>query len=216
MLTRYRDFLSGKHDVQFIITCDILDLRMNNRRMRRWLREFAESVPLSYHFGWSWTKVQAINANMAGRWADVLLVASDDMNPQVKGYDDRIFSVFAERFPDYRGAIRFYDEFREGDLMTYPVIGWPLYEAFGYIFHPKYRSVYCDNEQTEVCKALNCFAIEPDCLLRHEWPPSHRDLLYHRNESRLFRRWDSAVYEKRQANGFDLQRISRALYGKTG
>jgi hypothetical protein len=216
VLTRYRDFLSGRHDVQFVITCDVIDPRMNNRRIRRWLADFARTVPLSVHYGWSWTKIQAVNADLAGRRADALLVASDDMNPQVEGYDDRIFARLAERFPDFRGALKFDDGFRKDDLMTYPVLGWPLYEAFGYIYHPKYWSVYCDNEQTESCQALNCLAVVPEMLFRHEWTPQPVDLLHRRNENHWIKRKDRRLFAKRRLAGFDTRRVREALYGQTG
>lgn len=216
MLTRYRDLLSGRHEVKFVITCDAMDWRMNNRRMRKWLRDFGKSVPLDVHFGWSWTKVQAVNADLTQGEADVLLLASDDMNPQVEGYDDRIFSAFARHFPDYRGAIRFHDGFRDDDLMTYSVLGWPLLRAFGYVYHPAYWSVFCDNEQTESCRLLNCLAIEPECLIRHDWTPEHFDLLHKRNENRWMYRRDGAMYTRRRQAGFDVERVRRNLYGEAG
>lgn len=211
MLTRYRDLLSGKHEVKFVITCDVTDWRMNNRRMRHWLREFARSTPLEVHFGWSWTKIQAVNANLKSEDADVLLVASDDMNPQVEGYDDRIFSAFAKHFPNYHGALKFGDGFRDDDLITYPVLGWPLFKAFGYVYHPGYWSVFGDNEQTESCRAISCLAVEPECLIRHEWTHEHFDLLHKRNENRWMYRRDGALFAKRQRTGFDVERVKLAL-----
>lgn len=211
MLTRYRDLLSGRHEVRFVVTCDFTDFRMNTPSMRTWLRKFADSSDLTYHFGWSWSKIQAVNANLKHESADVLLLASDDMNPQTEGYDHEIFKAFARHFPDYRGAIKFHDGLRDDDLMTYPVMGWPLYRAFGYIYHPKYLSVYSDNEQTDSCKDLNCLAIEEACLIRHEWTHEHFDLLHRRNENRWMYRRDGALYEKRKKAGFDVARVRERL-----
>ena len=211
MLTRYRELLSGKHQVKFVISCDVTDWRMNNPRMRRWMREFAESTPLDVHFGWSWTKIQAVNADLEIEDADVLLLASDDMNPQVKGYDDLIFASFEKHFPDFRGAIKFSDGFRDDDLMTYPVLGWPLYKAFGYIYHPKYWSVFSDNEQTESCRALGVLAVEERCLIRHEWTRDHFDLLHKRNENRWMYRRDGRIFVRRRNHGFEIERVKRAL-----
>lgn len=207
MLTRYRDMLSGEHDISFVVTCDFTDYRMNNPRMRSWLKDFGKSADLSYYFGWSWTKIQAVNANLKHEKADVLLLASDDMNPQVQGYDSKIFEAFAKHFPDYRGAIKFHDGIRDDDLITYPVMGWPLYRSFGYIYHPAYLSVYSDNEQTESFKALNCLAIDETCLLRHEWTKAHVDLLQMRNDNGLMYRRDGARFKKRQKEGFDLAAV---------
>lgn len=210
-LTRYRDLLSGRHEIRFVVTCDFTDFRMNNPAMRAWLRDFGKSVDLSCHFGWSWTKIQAVNADLERETADVLLLASDDMNPQLEGYDDLIVQAFARHFPDYRGAIKFHDGFRDDDLMTYPVLGWPLYQAFGYIYHPGYLSLFSDNEQTDSCKELNCLAIEPACLIRHEWTPDHFDLLHRRNESgRMYRR-DGALYERRRRASFDVALVRSRL-----
>ena len=201
--------LSGEHEVRFVVSCDFTDFRMNNPSMRSWLKEFGKTSDLSYNFGWSWTKIQAVNADLKNEAADVLLLASDDMNPQVEGYDREIFEAFARHFPNYRGAIKFHDGQRDDDLITYPVMGWPLYRSFGYIYYPEYLSVYSDNEQTESCKALNCLAIEARCLIRHEWTKAHVDLLQKRNDNGWMYRRDGALFQKRQKGGFDLATVRR-------
>lgn len=211
VLTQCRDRLSGHHHVRFVISCDVLDFSMNNRTMRRWLDEFAQTSDLVYHFGWSWTKVQAVNANLKGESADALLLVSDDMNPVLDNFDEEIFATFAEHFPSFHGAIKFHDGRRDDDLMTYPVLGWPLYQSFGYIYQPGYLSIYCDNEQTESCRSLDCLAISDRCLFRHEWTSDAIDLLHLRNENRFMHRIDGRRFTRRERHNFEIDRVRRAL-----
>lgn len=209
-ITRYRDLLSGQHDVQFVVTCDVTDWRMNRPSMRRWLREFGTTTSLHVHYGWSRSKIEAVNADLADYTADVLLLASDDMVPQLAGYDDLMVSTLAEHFPNLNGAVKFNDGLRDDGLMTYPVMGWSLYRAFGYIYHPAYRSLFCDNEQTESCRALSLLADSPECVLKHEWRTTV-DRLHRRNENKRTARRDQQLFECRRSEGFDLERVRATL-----
>lgn len=210
-LVAMRERLSGRHEVRFVITCDRNDPTMNNPDMRDWFRAFAGTADAAVRFGRARTKIQAVNANLRGEHCDVVLLASDDMSPQVDGFDAVIFDAFAARFPDYRGAVHFPDGLRDDDLMTYPVMGWELYRAFGYIYHPWYWSLYCDNELTESCQALGCFAREDTLLFRHEWTRGAWDALARRNENRWMYIRDGQVFRLRRRLGFGLHHVRRRL-----
>ena len=85
------------------------DPTMNNEAVRVWLDNRSRTLDIKYRYGRSKTKIQAVNADMEGEDADVLLVASDDMNPVRRGYDQVIFDAFEHAFPDFFGAIKFWD-----------------------------------------------------------------------------------------------------------
>jgi hypothetical protein len=204
---RYASFLSGRHAVRFVLTFDQDDPTMNNEAMRAWLDEQSRTFDIKYRYGQSKTKIQAVNADMDGEDGDILLVASDDMNPVRRRYDDIIFDAFARTFPDFFGAIKFWDGHRRlaDPLMTLAVIGFPLYRRLGYIYYPELVSLYGDNDQTQMCARLGCFAMSSLCIIQHEWTHEPFDALHARNEDEELYRRDEAVYEARSARGFDIE-----------
>ena len=207
VFTRYMTFLSGRHDVRFVVSMDADDATMNNDAMREWFETRKRNADIKYCYGYSKTKIQACNADMEGEYGDVLMLASDDMNPQQMSYDEVVFKCFEQAFPDFSGAIKFWDGLRpkEDPLMTLTVMGFPLYKQFGYIYNPEYKSVYCDNEQTEVCHRLGKLAIAPYCIIRHEWTNEPFDTLHARNENKDMYDVDSKTFEARKAKNFDME-----------
>jgi len=207
VFTRYMTFLSGRHDVRFGVIMDADDATMNNDAMCEWFETRKRNADIKYCYGNSKSKIEACNADLEGEDGDVLLLASDDMNPQQMGYDEVIFKCFEQAFPDFNGAIKFWDGLRpkEDPLMTLTVMGFPLYKQFGYIYNPEYKSLYCDNEQTEVCHRLGKLAIAPFCIIRHEWTHEPFDTLHARNENRDMYDVDSKTFEARKAKNFDME-----------
>ena len=88
--------------------------------------------------------------------------------------------------------------------MTLPLIGWEIYERFGYIYNPKYTSLYCDTEQTEVLIQLGKLAASDVCIAKHEWTPQPFDELHARNENAEMYEKDGAIFHTNKANGFYL------------
>ena len=118
--------------------------------------------------------------------------------------------------PYYVGAIKFNDGLRpkEDLLITLPVMGFPLYEAIGYLYHPDYTSIYCDNEMTSVCAKMNKLAISPTCIIRHEWihgTDPNADALHQRNESSEMYQKDGAVYNERMKIDFEVDKVKERL-----
>jgi hypothetical protein len=200
-------FLSGRHDVRFVVSMDADDATMNNDAMREWFETRKRNADIKYCYGHSKSKIEACNADMEGEYGDVLMLASDDMNPQQMSYDEVVFKCFEQAFPDFSGAIKFWDGLRpkEDPLMTLTVMGFPLYKQFGYIYNPEYKSLYCDNEQTEVCHRLGKLAIAPYCIIRHEWTNEPFDTLHARNENKDMYDVDSKTFEARKAKNFDME-----------
>ena len=207
VFTRYMTFLSGRHDVRFVVSMDADDATMNNDAMREWFETRKRNADIKYCYGYSKSKIQACNADMEGEYGDVLMLASDDMNPQQMSYDEVVFKCFEQAFPDFSGAIKFWDGLRpkEDPLMTLTVMGFPLYKQFGYIYNPEYKSLYCDNEQTAVCHRLGKLAIAPYCIIRHEWTNEPFDTLHARNENKDMYDVDSNTFEARKAKNFDME-----------
>jgi hypothetical protein len=94
------------------------------------------------------------------------------MVPLVKGYDDVVRSHMMASFPDTNGILWFNDGHQADKLNTLSVMGKVMYRSFGYIYHPSYKSFYCDTEFTDLCRGSlksKCLYI-PTCIVRHEHP----------------------------------------------
>lgn len=140
-------------------------------------------------FGHSKTKIEACNANMGEidyPW-DIVMLISDDMVPIVKGYDDVIRSHMMASFPDTNGILWFNDGHQENRLNTLSIMGRAMYSHFGTIYHPSYKSFFCDTEFTDLCRgplAAKCLYV-PSCIVRHEHPGNGYggvDSLYVKNQ----------------------------------
>jgi hypothetical protein len=205
ILDQYIGGCSGKHHVRFVITMDEDDSTMNTDDIRSFIDSHIKNgVDISYHYGNSKTKVEACNANMENEDADVILLISDDMVLQQPNYDDIIYSTFQETFPDYSGGLKFHDGIRQDALMTLPIIGWKVYEKWGYIYNPEYTSLYGDTEQTEVLIRMKKFAVSDICIAKHEWTSEPFDELHARNENTEMYEKDGAIFHSRRMNNYDL------------
>jgi hypothetical protein len=78
------------------------------------------------------------------------------MNPVISGYDELIMESFRQTFPDFNGAIKFWDGLRpkEDPLMTLTVMGFSALSPIRLHLPPGLRVSFCDDEQTAVCLLL--------------------------------------------------------------
>lgn len=203
-LAKYRELLSGKHACQFLVSCDQDDATMNNAGVI----ESLKAIPnLSYCFGNNRNKVEAINADLNPCPPfDALLLASDDMIPQVHGYDDVILSRLAHYFPSGDGVLFFNDGFRGRTLNTLVVMDKQYYDRFGYIYQPSYECLWCDNEFTDVANLLGRQVYLDEVIIRHEHPLNigqAMDAQNQRDDARF--QHDKATYLKRRETLFGIE-----------
>lgn len=201
-LDLYYSLLSDIENTKFVITLDSDDVIMNSIECRERLNGFPN---LSYYYGESKTKIEAVNADMESQkdW-DILLLASDDMIPVVKGYDDTIRSDMMKHFPDTNGVL-WYNDGYVSHLNTLSIMGRKYYDKFGYIYHPSYKSFWCDNEYQDVFYILNCYCKFDRVIIKHEhptWTGRGNDQLYRENS--IYYNSDQRNYEERKKRNFDL------------
>ncbi len=180
------------------------------------------------------SKIEACNANMKDiEWEwDIVVLVSDDMIPQIKGYDDVIRNHMMSRFPDTRGILWFHDGHQAQNLNTLCIYGREFYKQQGFLYNPAYKSLFCDTELTDQCRQEYkdiCLYI-PYCIIRHEHPGTGyggMDALYNTNQR--FWTQDMYTYIHRKAYPFDwsvliptipgressLQALVQSLYEKT-
>jgi hypothetical protein len=206
MLDLYIHRASSVNNIVFLITCDSDDITMNNSKVLERLENYKNTYNLYYYFGDSKTKVEAINNDMdkinLNLW-DILIVAADDLEP-IFNYDVVVQKDFKKYFPDTDGTIWYYDGFQDR-TMTLFFMGKKYYLRFNYIAHPSYKSLWCDNEFTEVAKLLNKCQKSNDIVQLHKhpaWGKCEYDDLYIRNES--YMDTDKDNFYKRKEINFNL------------
>ena len=185
---------------EFVVCCDIDDITMNNSAVK----EKLECYPnLKFYFDNNKSKIQAINNNLANIEFDILLLASDDMIPVVPGYDKIIKEKMLQNFPDTDGVLWFNDGFQGPNLNTLCILGKKYFDRFGYIYHPDYKSLYCDAEFTIVSKNLNRVKYFNDIIIKHQQYSIIKekpDALYIRNDELQYT--DKKTFELRLKNNF--------------
>ena len=161
---------------------------------------------VDFYYGHSKTKIEAVNADLEkAPNFDILLLASDDMIPKQVNYDQYIVNAYSESFPDLDGVVHFNDGRQGPNLNTFCIMGKPYFNRFGYIYHPSYKSVFCDNEFTDVSRLLGRSKYYDNILFFHGWIQfTGMDELMIRNENRELYDIDSKNYQERKARKFDL------------
>ena len=198
-LEKYINFLSGKHDVKFIFTFEDDDVKMNCDEIKNYLDNL--NVKNNYFYGNSKNKIEAINDNLENEDFDILILAADDMIPVYNNYDDLISKEFQKSIHGL-DCVLFFQSTRWSDLLDVGcIMGKPYYDRFGYIYHPSYKSIFCDNEYTEVAKILG-----KSVFLEGMEPFSHQFITGDETEIKnwQFNNEDTENYNKRKINNFDL------------
>ncbi len=204
-LRKYVELANRPDRIGICVSCDSDDITMHDMNVDYHIRRLpVEWVKIFY--GPNTSKIEAVNADMnAIDWPwDIVLLVSDDMVPKVKGYDD----ILRARMPaDTDGVIWVNDGTQGSKLNTISILGRKMYTSFGYIYHPSYKSLFCDTEFTDLCKkelASKCVYLD-EVIIRHEHPgtgfPERMDSLYTRNQR--FWNTDMENYIKRKSYAYD-------------
>jgi len=196
-LYTYRQLSSDKANTRIVVTVDADDSSMFSARDLKY-PDTQEPIQVIVHHRSG--KIAAINYGMdqCGEW-DIVLLASDDMMPQVEGYDDLIRSAFGDNLDQ----CLWINDGRQDRICTIVCMGREYYDRFGYLYHPSYKSLWCDNEQTKVAVDAGKMIHAP-CWIKNESPDwqgnQRRDRLYERNNR--FYSVDKKNYEAREKLGF--------------
>lgn len=109
--------------------------------------------------GMSKSKIDACNRDMLvdskrAREFDILCLLSDDMFPCTVHWDAILRQLMTAFYPDLDGVLFFNDGYQKRRVNTISIMGKAYYDRFGYIYHPDYRSFFCDEEFTVVADQL--------------------------------------------------------------
>lgn len=202
-LKKYHSLCENINNVKFLISIDEDDSEMNNPDTLEVLKSFKNTEVV---IGNSISKIHAVNRDVISdeSW-DILLLASDDMIPQVKGYDKIISEKMSEHYSDTDGVLWFNDGFQGNRLNTLCILGRKYYERFNYIYYPEYKSTWCDNEFMDVANLLNKQTYFDEIIIKHEhpdWGYGNRDIIHSKNQNDLS--YDMSLYNTRKKINFGL------------
>jgi hypothetical protein len=203
VLKQYQKLCEDIDNTFFLITLDNDDEEMNSPEVEDIFKTFKN---LKYVYGDSTSKIHAVNRDIetVDEW-DIVLLASDDMTPKVKGYDNIIRNKMREHYPDTDGVLWFNDGHQGNNLNTLCILGKKYYERFNYIYHPEYKSVWSDNEFMLVGDILKKQTYFDEVIIEHEhpdWGYGRRDNIHivnSMNESH-----DRNLFVNRKQNNFYL------------
>jgi len=203
VLKQYQKLCEDIENTFFLITLDNDDDEMNLPEVADIFSNFKN---IKYVYGNSISKIHAVNRDIetVDEW-DIVLLASDDMTPKVKGYDNIIRNKMKEHYPDTDGVLWFNDGHQGNNLNTLCILGKKYYERFNYIYHPEYKSVWSDNEFMLVGNLLQKQTYFDEVIIEHEhpdWGYGKRDNIHQVNL--LNESHDRNLFMSRKQNNFYL------------
>jgi len=216
VLDRYVSTCSAWNEIFFNINCDANDDTMTDQRVQKAidgiLSKRGETKGV-INYDHDTEKISAINANIEEKPFDIVICASDDMVPKVYSWDQKIVDAMEEHFPNLDGCVHFDDGNTKGKLITFSILGKKLYEHFGYIYHPDYKSLYCDDEFTQAVRALGKEKYIDKIIIAHEHysikgTENDGDLDLAAQKTLHYSGRDQFVFNKRKELGFPKQRIT--------
>jgi len=166
VLDLYYSLASDIDMMLFEITLDKDDDQMNNLRAIEKLQTYKN---LNFTFGVSKNKIHAINRDLDKykEW-DIVLLASDDMVPKVKGYDQIIRDNMKKHYPDTDGVLWFNDGLQGSNLNTLVICGKKYFERDRYLYNPIYETLMCDVEFMEVARMRGKQKYFNQVIIKHE------------------------------------------------
>jgi hypothetical protein len=216
VLKQYVESASSWNEIFFNINCDALDSSMKDSVIVDNIYELLSKKPNilgKINYDENTTKISAINSHIDEHEFDIVICASDDMVPKVHGWDQEIVVAMNKHFPNMDGCVHFNDGNTKGNLITFSILGKELYKHFGYIYHPDYKSLYCDDEFTSEVTRMKKVAYVDKVIISHEhWSlqgsENHNQIDYAVKKTLHYSGRDKFVFDKRKELGFPKHRIT--------
>ncbi len=178
-LAKYRSMAGMRVAIEVVIDNDDQDM------LRPEVMQRLAALGCIVTVGCHGNKVEACNGGRVSDW-DILVLASDDMVPVVDGYAMRIAAAMEQHFPHFDGAVFFNDGYQKSNLCTLPILGRRLYAQFGFVYDFAYKSLFCDQEQTDFLKSIGRLEYIDEKIIEHRhhvWGWCDPDELYKRNDA---------------------------------
>lgn len=218
LLTRLRATESGLHEVSYCVVTDHDDTAWDAffGRLMSWGVIVGQvfNPPTTYIADRHSGKFDAANAHTPPLDTfDIIIAGSDDLWPEVEGWDDTISQDMQRLYPALDGVLWYHDGHND-KVPCYPIYGREALRRFGGDLWPRcYRSFYGDDEVRDRASAMGILGdLRDTTLFRHrhpDWGTAEQDDLYRRNAAGVMR--DRMVYLERVANGFPVDAEGRAI-----
>lgn len=157
-----------------------------------------------YDFGTSKSKIDAINRPIwpTMQW-DILVNFSDDMRFTVYGYDHLIREGIRCNGPDV--FLHYPDSTAKNMLPTMSIMDRTYFQRDGYIYHPSYKSLWCDNEAMDVAQLRGRYHYVDTQIFDH-YHPAYGHVPWDEQYTRQQQFWseDEANYNYRKSQNFFL------------
>lgn len=135
----------------YLISCtlDEDDMTMNKQEVVDRIMEYKN---IEIRWGLSDSKIHAVNRHIPEEYDfDIIIVHSDDMVFTQYGFDTMIRVDMITHFPEMDGLLHYPDQDAGSALATMYIAGRKWWEyRHKKIYHPSYKSLFCDNEEMEV------------------------------------------------------------------
>jgi hypothetical protein len=200
--SRYLTMLSGLHQVRFVVTIRNQDGLLSTPQFRTWLETRSKNADIEVHYGDYKGPVDATNAYIKCRSSEIVLIASEEMVPTIMGYDHHLISLYIATFPNFDGAIKFWDGIRpkEDPKMTMPVLGSNLLMKLGAVYHAEYSESFYQEDLTMTC-------IQGSMIVRCDFQLFEPGGLLNTRQSELVQlptQGDTALYRSRHDMQFPI------------
>jgi hypothetical protein len=192
--------MSASDNFFIVAKLDEDDMTMNDSLIKERLSSYPMVI---VKWGTSRSKIHAINRDLVNipDWA-IMICASDDMRFRTHGFDEIIrhyMPISLDRF------LHCPDDYAKERVCTVSILGRKYYERDGYIYHPDYYSMWCDDEAHAVAQLRGKYTLVPGIHLEHlhytNNAKAKKDELYWRNDTYNA---DKEVFLRRQSKNFDL------------
>lgn len=183
------DTISDKQNYHISCTLDEDDFVMNNSEV---IDKIACYENVSIAWGKSESKVNAVNRNMPDYDYDIVVVHSDDILFTYFGWDEVVRQAFGDNLDQ---LIHIPDNDAKDILAIMYIAGKPFYERMGYIYSPKFKSLFCDNHIQDIAKLLGKYKYV-DC----------KGMIFHANAAYGHMEKDSMFIEQQEIGWSEDQR----------
>lgn len=192
----------------FLVSCtlDTDDLSMNNSEVIERVMAYKN---ISIEWGESTSKINAVNRSMPDYDWDIVIVHSDDMVYNLYGFDSMVRVDMMTHFPEMDGLLHYPDQDAKEALATMVIMGRNLYNKFGYIYNPDFKSLWCDNLLQDIAQKLGKYKYCGYQINLHLCPAYgylEKDELWLRQQGDWAH--DEALYIEIKNRGYDLHLLN--------
>lgn len=175
----YINNMSTDNDIEWIIS-----LNNDDQHIADYKRLFENETNVSIIKSNVSSMVGATNVAALQTKYDIIILVSDDMYCP-KNWDKELINVF-KLYKDQPAVIQVHDSIRS-DILTVPIMNRLAYNKLGYIYNPKYISLFADNDLMMVSKKHDMYFVHDNILFDHRH--------YHTGKSKI-----DYTYKKENSN----------------